>query len=85
MFEELAKTVDLLLSRTDADAVALFAYERRSGQERRFFDEVLPRRGFECHDTTRHCSGVAARWSDPALTQNFVHIYEVRRKRKKVP
>jgi hypothetical protein len=63
LFRELACTLKQLLCEPEhsetADEraepgrrLAVFAYQHRSGDERQFFDEVLPSEGFTCVDVT---------------------------------
>ena len=70
LHEALATTLDALLNHSDPEAVAIFTYERRSGNETRFFEDTLPRWGFRWQQIEpAACSG-----------SHFVYAAEVRRR-----
>lgn len=90
-FKELAATLGLLFRGAPAHAVAVFAYQRRSGVEQRFFDVVLPAAGFVCTDMTNAAAaagvgtqmaaaGAAAGASAATglLAQGMIRVIEVR-------
>jgi predicted nicotinamide N-methyase len=87
-FKELAATLGRLFRGAPAHAVAVFAYQHRSGVEQQFFDAVLPAAGFACTDVTdaAAAAGVGAHTATPGavvaatglLAQGLLRVIEVR-------